>query len=337
MFLEIPKCKECGFILKTRPGLKDLDGVCLACINIKNKINIDFAERQKWLTEYIKDNILNPEYDCLVAVSGGKDSTFILKKLFETHGVNKVLLVHLSDNFTHTQTGKENLENIINRFNCDLYSVRINPKQLNAQMIKDFEQELNPLKWLEQRIYEIPCEIAKKFGIKLVFYGENSEFEYGSSSELNVFHSKSTEEVNIIYMGAIYPYSASSWCEEAETIGFKSLDTLNEWQRQGQIENYSQIDSIGYHMGIWTKFVKFGYQRVSDIACRQVREGILSYDQAQLLIKERDYICDPASKRDFCRAVGITEQYFDSVVDSHANTSIVVKDINGQWRRRDLI
>ena len=114
MFLEIPKCKECGFILKTRPGLKDLDGVCLACINIKNKINIDFAERQKWLTEYIKDNILNPEYDCLVAVSGGKDSTFILKKLFETHGVNKVLLVHLSDNFTHTQTGKENLENIIN-------------------------------------------------------------------------------------------------------------------------------------------------------------------------------------------------------------------------------
>ena len=335
--MKILKCKLCGFILHTRPGLKEIDGVCLACINVKTKKDIDFLERQKWLTKYISQNITHSEYDCLVAVSGGKDSTVIVKKLFEYHGVKKALLVHLSDNFTHTETGKKNLENIINKFNCDLFTVHLNPAQLNFNMLKDFEESLNPLKWLEKKIYETPIEIAKNLGIKLVFYGENAGFEYGTSETLEIFHHNSTNEVNIIYMGAIYPYSAVKWFEEAKDVGFKELNVLNEWQRQGQIENYSQIDSIGYHMGIWTKFVKFGFQRVSDIACRMVRDGDLHYDQAQQLIKDKDYICDPASKRDFSQTIGISEEYFDTIVEKHANLMLVGKDINGQWKRHDLI
>lgn len=337
MISEILKCKSCGFILKTRPRLIDVDGVCLACINAEKKKNIDFSERKIWLSKYIRENVTNPEYDCLVAVSGGKDSTTIVRKLFEEHGVKKVLLVNLTDNFTHTKAGELNLENILNNYDCDLITYKINPKQLNQNMLKDFEESLNPLKWLEEKIYKIPIEIAKKFGIKLVFYGENSEFEYGNSHDLEIFHPNSTDNLKIIYLGAIHPYSAQEWYNSAKQIGFLDLDFFNEWQRQGQIENYSQIDSIGYHMGIWTKFVKFGFQRVSDIACRFVREGVISYEQAQLLIKEKDYICDPTSKRDFCRAVGITEEYFDLVVDKHANRNLVKKDINGQWRRIDLI
>ena len=333
--MKIQKCKKCGFILGTRPGISDIDGVCTPCINNEKKKYINFKERQEWLTKYIKKNITNDEYDCLVAVSGGKDSTTIVRKLFENHGVKKILLVHLTDNFTHTETGKRNLDNIINRYNCDLISFKINPKVLNESMIKGLEEKLHPLEWLEEQIYNIPVDIAKKYNIKLVFYGENGEFEYGSSEELEIFHNSSDENTKLIYLGAVYPYHAQDWFKSAKEVGFIDLNELNEWQRHGQIENYSQIDSIGYNIGVWTKFVKFGFQRVSDMACRFVRDGLISYEQGQKLIKEQDYLCDPSAKRDFCRTIGITESHFDKMVDKHANKNLVKKDINGIWRRID--
>ena len=335
--MEIKKCNECGFILGTRPNLKDAGGVCTACINQKKKKSINYGERQKWLTEYIKENKTNERYDCAVAVSGGKDSTVIVRKLFENHGVKKALLINLTEEFTHTCTGKHNLDNLVKRYNCDLITFRINPDELASHMKTDFEESLNPLKWLEEQIYILPLDIAKMHNIKLVFYGENAEFEYGSSETLEIFHRESSEHLKVIYMGAIYAYEALDWYQEAKEVGFLDLNYYNEWQRQGQIENFSQIDSIGYNMGVWTKFVKFGFQRVSDMACRYVRCGVLTYEQAQQYIKDMDYICDPASKKDFCRTIGITEEHFNKIVDKHANKEIVVKDPNGQWRRKDMI
>ncbi len=44
---------------------------------------------------------------------------------------------------------------------------------------------------------------------------------------------------------------------------------------------------------------------------------------------------DPAAKRDLCRTIGITEEFFDECVDKHANRDLLVKDINGNWRRKD--
>jgi len=330
-------CKKCGFILGTKPGLQERDGICLACINHEKKRSIDFEARQRWLTQYIAENKTSEKYDCLVAVSGGKDSTTIVKKLFENHGVEKALLFNITDEFTKTVAGGHNINNIVNIFNCDLITFRINPRELAEHMRKDFMESLNPLKYLEEQIYLAPIEAAKNYGIKLVFFGENAGYEYGSFESLDIYHPATTDETRIIYMGAVYPYSANVWYDEASTVGFLDLDCFNEWQRQGAIENYSQIDSIGYHMGIWTKFVKFGYQRVSDIACRQVREGLLTREQAVQLIQDKDYICDPASKRDFCWTIGITEEYFNEVVDEHANHDLVSKDINGNWRRKDLI
>jgi len=136
-------------------------------------------------------------------------------------------------------------------------------------------------------------------------------------------------------MGAIYPYSITDSLELARSVGFKDLDDFNEWNRQGSIENYTQIDSIAYIIQLWTKFVKYGFQRVSDIACRFVREGKLTKEKAMLIIKQKDYICDTMAKRDFCNTIGITEGHFDKIVDRHANTDVVKKDINGVWQRID--
>jgi hypothetical protein len=330
-------CERCGFPLGVRPRLLEKDGVCQMCINWDNRKNIDFKERQKWLTEFIQltNSQSTSEYDCLVAVSGGKDSHTIVRRLIENHGIKNPLLVTVTDEFTHTRAGKHNIDNLVTRYDLDHITFRCKPQTFKRETLKDFENELHPLKWIEKKIYETPIEVAKKFGIPLVFYGENPFYEMGESEHMEVFHPASDEKTLIIFMGAIYPYSIMDSLQCAREIGFKDLDDFNEWPRLGSVEQFTQIDSIAYIMQLWTKFVKFGFQRVTDIATRFVREGKWTLEEAKFAIKQKDYICDPMAKQDFCDTIGITLQHFNNVVDKHANKDLVEKDVSGNWRLKD--
>lgn len=331
-------CIRCGFPLGCRPGLKDVDGVCSACINCEKKKDIDFESRQKWLTEYIKENKGNGQYDCAIGVSGGKDSYMIVKRLIENHGVKNPLLITSLDEFEQTEAGKYNLRHIAEYFDLDHITFRNKPKSVRKEMLHCFENELNALKAVDDRIVGfdgVPSKISRSFGIKLLFYGE-SDYEYGSEDTLEIFHKDSTDEFKYIFMGAIYPYSISDSLAEAKSVGFKDLDDFNEWNRY-TVENYSQMDSYGYSANQWCKYVKFGAQRVADIACRLVREGKLTREEALAFIRERDFILDKMAKKDMCRVLGITKEYFDDVVDRFANTDIVKKDVDGVWKRKDII
>lgn len=331
-------CLKCGFPLGCRPGLKDADGVCSACINCEKKKDIDYASRQKWLTGYIKENKGGGEYDCAVGVSGGKDSYMIVKRLIENHGVKNPLLITSLDEFEQTEAGKYNLRHIAEHFDLDHITFRNKPMSARKEMLQCFENELNALKAVDVRIVGfngVPSKIARSFGIKLMFYGETN-FEYGSEDTLEIFHKDSTYDFKYIFMGAIYPYSISDSLTEAKSVGFKDLDDFNEWNRY-TVENYSQMDSYGYAANQWCKYVKFGAQRVADIACRLVRENKLSREEALVFIRERDFILDKLAKRDMCRVLGITEDYFDKVVDKFANTDIVTKDVDGIWKRKDIV
>ena len=331
-------CKECGFILGTRPNMKDVNGVCLSCLNKDRKKNINWLERQEWLTEYIQERKnMNSPYECVVGVSGGKDSCAIVKRLVECHGVKKILLVHVCDEFTQSEAGLYNLNNLVKTFNVDLMNFRCAPQTFIEETKKSFFEELHPLKWIEMQLYAKPLEVAKAFNVPLVFMGENSAFEYGESEECEIFHPASDEKTKVIFLGSIWPYSNLDSLEQARKMGFKSLSDFDDWQRQGSADDFTQIDSKGYMMQHWTKFIKFGFQRVSDMACRLVREGLLTKEQAEQMIKDFDWVCDPLAKKDFCRTIQITEQEFDNTVDRFANRDILIKDANGNWRRKDLI
>ena len=338
--MDIKLCKECGFILGTRPNMKSVNGVCLSCANKNRKSKINWQERQAWLTEYLREHT-NPEanYDVVVGVSGGKDSCTIVKRLIEKHGVpnNRLLLVHVCDEFTASEAGKHNLDNLVRKYDLDLINFRCAPQTFVRETRKSFFEEMHPLKWIEQQLYSKPLEVAKAFDVPTVFMGENSAFEYGESETCDIFHPSSTERTKVIFMGAIWPYSTVDSLNEAKSIGFKTLSDFDDWQRQGAGDDFSQIDSYGYMIQLWTKFIKFGFQRVSDMASRFVREGVLKREQAVQMIKDSDWVCDPLAKKDFCRTIGITEKEFDDTVDKFANKDLLVKDVNGNWRRKDLI
>ncbi len=333
----IRRCANCGFILGTRPGLYEVDGICGACVNAEIAEDMDWKARQQALAEIAQDakkQGAGKDHDCVIAVSGGKDSTVITKRLVNDYGL-RALLVTVTDEFTHTQAGQHNIKNIAERFNCDHLIWRFKPEEFKRHTKNDFMDSLHPLKWIEERIYKVPVMIAKRFAIPVVFFGENSAFEYGTSKELSTLHPTTDPYAAAYFFFAFERYSEIGNKETAAIYGYKTLDDFNEWQRHGNIENYTQQDSIGYIIQLWTKFVKYGFQRVSDMACRFVRQGLLTREQALQYIRDLDYQCDPTAKRDFCKTVGITAEQFDAAVDKHANRELVEKDANGIWKLRE--
>lgn len=326
-------CKKC-LMPDTRPGSQfNEQGICLACLNYENRGAINWQEREQMLVDICRERKKdNAKYDCVIAVSGGKDSHVITATLCKL-GM-KPLLVTVTDEFTHTKAGQHNCKNISERFNLDHIIFRHEPQTFKAETLKDFENELHPLKWIEEKIYQTPIQIAKSFNIPIVFFGENSAYEYGSSNELDILHPLSDEQTKVYFFFAFYQYNEKEVRIKARTYGFKDLNDFDEWFRQGNVEQFTQIDSIAYIIQLWTKYPKFAFQRVSDICSRMVRKEQMTLAQAELLINERDYICDPAAKRDFCNCIGITEDYFNEVVERHANKEILYKDCMGNWRRK---
>ena len=340
----------------TRPGSQFKDGVCGACRNYKVRSGVDWEHRERELDELLSRFKGNKGYDCLIAVSGGKDSYRIVSEVVR-RGLNP-LLVTITDSFDHTSAGTHNLRNLISRFKLNHWQYTINHDLFIRATRHAFEKSGEALKFVEYAIYTIPYFLAQQFGIPLVVFGENSAFEYGSSpfNEYDATkHVKamiekmaeerawwddaiSCEELDsikpvmgnfpmVMYMSYFIPWSSIDNYEIAKKLGFKDLE--GEWDRVGTIENFEQIDSKAYMIHLWLKYPKFGFQRVSDIASRRVREGRLKFDKARELILEKDPLIDPVAMKDFCDTLGYTEEEFWKIVHNAPWNKYYGKGKNG--------
>ena len=148
-------CVKC-VMPDTRPGISFNDqGVCSACQSYDNRKNIDYDKRFKELqTLCDKYRGVNGEdgYDCMIAVSGGKDSHFQVYMFKEVLGMNP-LLVSVEDNFKMTEAGKHNLKNISETFGCDLISMKPNLSAQKRMMKYTFEKLNKPNYYIKKYNY----------------------------------------------------------------------------------------------------------------------------------------------------------------------------------------
>lgn len=359
-------CKRC-VMPDTRPGIKfNEDGVCYPCLAFERRNQIDWDARWQELEElanrYRGSN--GDYYDCIITVSSGKDSHYQVDTIKNRLKMNP-LLVSIN-NWSWTETGRKNLRNMLDEFGCDLHALTLNRKIAKKMLKKGLNYNLFPTWYWDRAVYTYPLQIAVKFGIPLVVYGENINYEYGGSQteetysaidqvhnnvadpipwniwldddilmkDLNPLIPPTIEEMNSVKLDPIYLSYFEPWndfrnLEIAKKYGFTTLE--DEWVREGLSESYEQIDTIGYNVHPWCKFPKYGHQHNTDILSRWIRYGRITRSEAVDLVKEREHILDPRMLKDFLDFTGLEESEFWGIVDKYANREILEKR-NGMWR-----
>lgn len=366
-------CKKC-VMPDTRPGIKfNEEGVCYACLNADKKRTVDWDYRWKELEKLCdKYRGWNGDgYDCIITASSGKDSHFQVQMFKERLGMNPLIIS--IDNVSWTETGRKNWNNLLSAFGVDAHVLSLNPKVCKKMFRIAFEHFGSPNWLFDIAVYAYPLQIAIKLGIPLIIYGENVNYEYGGAQEketpsaieqikndvvkpidwnfwiekdsslsmkdfnAGIYPTKAEIEkagLESIYLSYFVPWSGYKNMEFARSRGFKTLEDTGEWKRQGFVEQYDQIDSAGYLVHPWLKFIKFGHARVTDVASIWIREGRMTREEAVKLVNEEDYKLDPKMLKDFLNFTRYTEEEFWRIVEKFANKDLIEKK-DGIWRLKE--
>ena len=359
-------CTKC-IMPDTRPGITfNENGVCIACQNNERKKTTDWSARYKEL-EMLCDKYRRKQpgqYDCIIAVSGGKDSHYQVHVMKELMDMNP-LLITVEDFFTMTEVGKHNVQNISDAFGCNMIAFKPNRRAARIISRYMFEKYGRPLWYVDRLLYTVPLYYAASLNIPLLVYGENVSYEYGGVDDIETYSAREqifngvapgeeldeliaagvpcdelayleapTRELlnnlDPIYLSYFMEWNAVKNYEFAKTRGFRDL--THEWNRTNHIENFNQIDSYGYLLNAWMKYPKYGHAYATDYAARWVRYGILKRDEAVRLAEARDHDIDPKIIEDFCTFTGISTVEFYQTLEKLYNKEIFEKNAFGQWR-----
>jgi len=157
------------------------DGVCAACLYTEYKKNIDWDKREKELEELCSKFRKNDgSWDVVVPGSGGKDSGYVSWYLKEKLGMHPLTVTWASS--IPTEIGQKNLydfiqsgyDNILGTPNGKIH------RKLSKITFQEFGDNFLPFIYGQ---LNYPFQIAVKFNIPLIFYGEDGDVEYGGSFE----------------------------------------------------------------------------------------------------------------------------------------------------------
>jgi N-acetyl sugar amidotransferase len=164
------RCKRC-LLPDTKPDLLfDAEGVCSACRSFDKRAGIDWAQRKDELLQILEE--YGPE--CLVASSGGKDSTYIA---FTLQGLGFRPTVITATTCFLTEIGRKNIDNLARHFSTIEYTAK---RAVRAKLNRYGLELVGDISWPEHAsIFSVPIRFAIELGFPLVFYGENPQAEYG--------------------------------------------------------------------------------------------------------------------------------------------------------------
>lgn len=355
----------------TRPGIKfEEDGICAPCHNYEKQKTTDWNQRRKELEalcdKYRGCNGPN-KYDCAIAVSGGKDSTFQVYIMKEVMHMNPVLLSTACTEWT--ETGRKNIQNIAETFSCDVISIQPNPRVAKIMAKKAFVEIGSPTWYLDALIYAFPYRMAVNLGLKLLVYGENVNYTYGgkydketpsakfqplndvvkpiwdkwledgqiSPAELESAKQMTMEEyeksgLEAVYLSYYVPWDTHHNYEVARRWGFRHME--HEYVREGTLENYNQIDSISYLLNQYLKYPKFAHASATEMASRWIRAGLATREEMIPLVEKYDKKLDQGIVDKFIEYVGMSPREFWQIMDKWYNREFFYQDRDGVWHEK---
>ncbi len=369
---KIKYCTSCMYP-ETKPDLWfNEEGKCSACINFENRTEIDWAERQKEFIEITEryKSLDGSNYDCIIPVSGGKDSTFQVIKVLQA-GLNPLCVTAETDSLS--ELGRRNLENL-KRLGVDHVNVTPNPK-IRRKLSRLALREVGDIQWAEHvTIFTIPIQVAVEKNIPLIVWGENSQHEYGgpaAAAENNVLDRRWLEEfggmlgmrvtdligqdgitrkdlipyfypsdeelkrvgVTGIFLGYYFPWDGYNNTLLAQAYGFESYPTPTE----GSLVNYENLDNYYHRIHDYFKFIKYGFGRATDQANNHIRRGRLERKDIVEFLKEHDgsypSIYLNRSLESVLEEIDLSKEEFDEICDKFTNKKLFKTDRKGNLVR----
>ncbi len=162
----------------SKPDLPfDSEGICGACRNFEHRKHIDWSKRAsqfKAVTDQYRDPT-NQRWDCIIPVSGGKDSTAQVLKILE---LDLRPLCVTSTTCNLSDLGRENIENL-KGLGVDYIEFTANPR-VRKKLNRIGLETVGDIAWPEHvGIFTVPVRAAVQFEVPLIVWGENAQHEYG--------------------------------------------------------------------------------------------------------------------------------------------------------------
>ena len=363
-------CKNC-ILPDERPGIiiDAHTGVCIACKN--SGTEFQFKSREDELRRVLDERKSKKKsiYDCVIPVSGGKDSTWQTVKALE---MNLRPLCVTWRTPKRTEIGERNLQNLID-LGVDHIDFSVNPKTQSTLTRKAFEGVGIPALPMHLALFSIPTKIALNYGINLILWGENSAQEYGgeedyanlkllsrdwlkrygvsdgtfgedwidedlSAADLDPFTFPSDNEVfegdlKSVFLGMYSKWTPYESLRVAKENGFQEL-------QKPIVGKYSFADiDEGFVMTVhhWIKWYKFGITRTWDNLSLDIRNNIISRDGAIEYLQDLGNEKPIKEIEEFCEYIDISIKKFDEICESFRNRDIWSKNQKGKFEIKDFL
>jgi len=353
-------CRRC-ILPDTRPNLKlDAEGICNACRSHESRPRIDWAGREAAFRRLVEQTSARSRgYDCVVPVSGGKDSTWQMVKCLE-YGLKPLAVTWRPPG--RTAIGQRNLDNLV-ALGVDHIDYSISPKVEARFMVKAFERHGSTAIPMHLALFNIPLTVAVRFQVPLVVWGENSAVEYGSADAAHEGHA--LDRRWLATYGVTHGTTAADWVGEGlskadltayfgpdpdtlEGLGVRAVflghyfrwdpaETYAVAKQHGFRENpggartglytFADIDDDFISIHHWMKWYKFGFTRLFDNLSLEIRNGRLTREQALDVVRRSGDQTPRADIEKFCAFAGLAEERFFAMAERFRN-----KDL---WQRRN--
>jgi len=366
-------CTKCVY-----PGITgiplhfDKEGVCTGCRAEEQKRKINWEERARMLKELFDKYKSNSNYDCIIPVSGGKDSYFQTHYVTKVLGLKPLLITYHGNNYL--PEGERNLLRMRKVFDVDHIIFRPS-KELLIKMNRLCFMKMGDMNWHAHcGIYTYPVQIAVKHKIPLIMWGEHGPTDLSGMYSMNDFvemtakerleyslrgfdwYDMISEEEGIREKDILWAkYPTDKELEENKIRGIYIGNYVN-WDANKQVEivkmeynwkgskkpfertyrTMSNLDDIHENgMHDYLKYIKFGYGRGSDHSCKDIRRGYLTREQGVEMVRKYDHVKSSDLKR-WCKYTGMTEEEFDTIADTFRDPRVWWKDKKDNWVKVNL-
>jgi N-acetyl sugar amidotransferase len=346
----------------------DDEGICSGCRVHEEKDTIDwkprFAKLENILSEY--KNRSGNNYDCIIPVSGARDSYFIVHTIKNILGMNPLLVTYNKQ--YNTAVGIRNLANLRIQFGCDLMTLTVNPETVK-KITRATIRKMGSIYWhclAGQTVY--PVQVAVKFKIPLIIWGAHQgidqvgmfshldevemtrkyrkehdlmsheaedlidDFDGISENDIVQYKYPDDKEIERVGVRGIYLNNYIRWDSRAQHEEMIRIYNYETALQTRTFDNYNDVDCYNYSdVHDYIKFLKHGYGKVVDHATREIRLRRMTRQQG--LERVAKYMqLKPKNLELFLKWLGITENSFNYLIDQHRSHAIWERDDNWEWK-----